>query len=104
MVFIDSSTFSNAMITALEENGITGLDRPRGNALTSDAKIILKTLAADGSIITSIGTEESGDLGTFSVTVPKNRIFSAVCLEWKWPDYLVAQTEEFNVECSIRHT
>ena len=104
LVFIDSSTFSNAMIAALEENGITGLDRPRGNALTSDAKMILKTLAADGSIITSIGTEESGDLGTFSVTVPKNRIFSAVCLEWKWPEYLVAQTDEFNVECSIRHT
>jgi hypothetical protein len=104
MVFIDASTFSNSMISALEENGITGLDRPRGNALTSDAKMILKTLAADGSIITCIGTEESGDLGTFSVTIPKNRIFSAVCLEWKWPDYLVAQTDEFNVECSIRHT
>ena len=104
LVFVDSASFSNAMISALEENGITGLDRPRGNALTSDAKMVLKTLASDGSIITKIGTEESGDMGTFSVAVPKNRIFSAVCLEWKWPDYLVAQTEEFNVECSIRHT
>ncbi|PKY09773.1 hypothetical protein B1757_13310 [Acidithiobacillus marinus] len=102
MVFVDAVTFASHMIEAAENAGVMGLDKPSGEMLNSDAKMILRSMTKEGLLITKIKGKETGDLGLFSYKTSKTTLYNVVCIEWKWPQYIVDIQNEIVVECAIK--
>ncbi|MDD5278661.1 hypothetical protein [Acidithiobacillus sp.] len=102
MVFIDAITFVSHIIDSAETSGILGLQRPTSSVLSKDAKMILEALTKGGQLITKIKGKETGDLGLFSFKTSKVNLFNVVCIEWKWPQYIVDNQTENVVECAVK--